>query len=61
MKTSYMIGLITLIILLITIGPLAVIWALNTLFGLTIPFTIWTWLAVIILNLTISSTNIKKR
>jgi hypothetical protein len=61
MKTSYIIGLIILIILLITIGPLAVIWALNTLFGLTIPFTIWTWLAVIILNLTISSTNIKKR
>ena len=34
---------------LIVIGPLAVLWALNTLFMLGIPYTFWTWLAVWIL------------
>lgn len=32
--------------------PLATIWALNTLFPvLAIPFTFWTWLAVIVVGL----------
>ena len=46
--------LITLLIIfvaaiLIVIGPILVIWAINTLFGMGIEFTIWTWLAVAIL------------
>jgi hypothetical protein len=32
-------------------APLAIVWALNTLFPvLAIPYTIWTWLAVIVLG-----------
>ena len=47
--------LITLLIIfvaaiLIVIGPILVIWAINTLFGMGIPFTIWTWLSVVILG-----------
>jgi hypothetical protein len=38
-------GLVLLAVLLIVIGPLITIWSLNTLFGLTIAYTIWTWLA----------------
>lgn len=31
--------------------PLAIIWALNTLFAtLSIPYSFWTWLAVAVLN-----------
>lgn len=36
--------------ILIVIGPILIIWSLNTLFGMGIPFTIWTWLAVVILG-----------
>ncbi len=39
-----------LIIFLVAIGPLAVIWSWNTLFGdvLLIGYTVWTWLATAI-------------
>lgn len=36
--------------ILIVIGPILIIWSLNTLFGMGIPFTIWTWLSVVILG-----------
>ena len=43
--------LIALIIAIIVFGPLATIWAANTLFPvLAIPYTFWTWLAVIVLG-----------
>jgi len=39
-----------LIVFLLALGPWLVIWSLNTLFPkLAIPFTFWTWAAVIIL------------
>lgn len=42
---------VVLVIALIIVGPLLTIWALNTLFPtLAIPFTFWTWLAVVILG-----------
>lgn len=41
-----MILAIGLVACLIVAGPLLTIWALNTLFNLGIPFTIWSWLAV---------------
>lgn len=54
--------LIALLVLIVMVGgPLAVIWALNTLFSLNIPFTFWTWLAVVILAALIpSSTSVSK-
>ena len=43
--------MIILLIVLIAIGPIVVIWALNTLFPiLAIQFTFWTWLAVVVLG-----------
>jgi hypothetical protein len=37
--------LIIVAIFLIIVGPLITIWSLNTLFGLGIAYTFWTWLA----------------
>lgn len=56
------VGLVLLVVLIIAIGPLLTIWALNTLFPvLAIPYTFWTWLAVIFLGVFIrSDINIKK-
>jgi len=51
MKTSTAIGLILLIVALIILGPLATIWSLNTLFGLGIAYTFWTWLAAVWLSM----------
>jgi hypothetical protein len=41
------------------LGPLLVIWSLNTLFALTIPFTIETWSAVIILGMFLKGDGVK--
>lgn len=39
------------VVLLIAFGPLLSIWALNTLFPvLAIPYTFWTWLAMVLFN-----------
>lgn len=48
MNATKLLALIVLIALII-FGPLAVIWALNTLFSLAIPYVIETWAAVVIL------------
>jgi hypothetical protein len=48
---------IVLIILLIAIGPIATIWALNTLFPmLAIPYNIGTWAAALVLGGAITCT-----
>jgi hypothetical protein len=54
MKNDYSIGLFVtafiVMLILVVIGPLLVIWALNTLFPvLAIPYDVWTWLAVVLL------------
>jgi hypothetical protein len=56
-NTLYVILVVALIAVLIIAGPVLVIWAWNTLFGaqLAIPYTIWTWLAVLILGVFIRS------
>lgn len=44
-------GIVALIVVLIAIGPLLTIWALNTLFPvLAIPYTVWTWAAALVLG-----------
>lgn len=40
------VALVLLIIVLVVTGPLITIWSLNTLFGLGIAYTFWTWLAM---------------
>ena len=49
--------IIALVVILVVAGPVLVIWAWNTLFGsmLLIPYTFWTWLAVLILGVFIRS------
>ncbi len=42
---SQFIGLAVLIVCLLFVGPVFTILSLNTLFGLTIPINIWTWLS----------------
>jgi hypothetical protein len=48
MKILLVIALVALIVIL---GPIATIWSLNTLFpALAIPFTVETWMAVVVLG-----------
>jgi hypothetical protein len=40
-----------LIVALVILGPLAILWALNTLFpSLALAYTFWNWLAVFVLG-----------
>jgi len=55
-----LIWVITLVAFLIVIGPLATIWALNTLFpSLSIPYTVYTWLAAAVL-MTLPQVKVKR-
>lgn len=54
MKNDYSVPMIVLasfiVVGLIIVGPLLILWAMNTLFPvLAIPYDIWTWLAVVVL------------
>ena len=50
-KLITVLGLIALVIVIVAIGPLATIWSFNTLFpSLNIPYTIETWVAVVIIG-----------
>lgn len=51
MKLLYLL-VIVLVLVGIAFVPFATIWALNTLFALAIPYTLSTWGAVVVLNLT---------
>ena len=50
-------GLIVLFIAIagafIVLWPVVFIWALNTIFGLGIPLNFWTWLATVVILITI--------
>jgi hypothetical protein len=61
-KLLGVVGIIALVVTLIVAGPLLLVWALNTLFPvLAIPYTIWTWLAALIVGATVSPTVKVKR
>jgi len=51
MNTNSALLLIAFVILLAIVAPFAVIWSLNTLFALSIPFSLKTWLAAFFLLL----------
>jgi hypothetical protein len=55
MKMSKIVGFGLLLLVLIAVGPFITIWALNTLFGLGIAYTFWTWLAVVWLGLVLQA------
>jgi hypothetical protein len=56
----YIVSALLLVAVLIVFVPLVVIWALNTLFALSIAYTFWTWLSVVILTSVIQSRSVKK-
>lgn len=50
-------AIIVLLVLALVLTPFLVVWSLNTLFPvLAIPYNMDTWLAVIVLNMTVAST-----
>jgi hypothetical protein len=50
-NTILIVGLVLLVALLVVLGPVLVIWALNTLFPiLAIPYNIYSWAAVLIMS-----------
>ena len=50
-KILMFVAVVALIVALVAAGPLLILWSLNTLFpALAIPYTIWTWLAALILG-----------
>lgn len=52
------IGIVLLFFCLIVLGPLLTIWALNTLFGLSIDYTFKTWVATLLLSMAFGKTKI---
>lgn len=54
-------GVVTFVIAIFAmtfLWPLAIIWAVNTLFGLGIAYTFWTWLAVLVLTISFGKANV---
>ena len=43
---------------LVLFWPFAIIWAANTLFGLGIAYTFWTWLAAMIIMVAFGKTHV---
>jgi hypothetical protein len=50
MRMTVVIAVLSFFILAVGAGPLLTIWSLNTVFGLKIAYTFWTWLGVLILS-----------
>ena len=51
MKYIAVVGALVVLLAVLVAGPLLTIGALNTLFGLNIAYTVWTYLSVMWLNL----------
>lgn len=55
-----MVGGIIFFVVFLIVGvvllPFVFIWSVNTLFGLSIPYNFWTWLAAVVLWLFLLST-----
>lgn len=49
---------IAIVVAAVVFIPLAEIWALNTLFGLHIVITFWTWLAALVLGGVVSGSRV---
>ena len=52
MKYIAIVGALVVLLAVILVGPLLTIASLNTLFGLNIAYTVWTYLSVMWLNIT---------
>ena len=50
------VAILAFAVLALIFGPLATLWAVNTLFPmLAIPYNFYSWLAVVVINLTLRS------
>lgn len=49
---GFIVGVLLIVVALLLV-PMATIWALNTVFALGIAYTFYTWLGILVLNLTI--------
>jgi hypothetical protein len=56
----YVLAVTALVVLSLIFGPLLFIWALNELFLLNIQYTFWTWLAAMVLLISLKTTIINK-
>ena len=59
-SAGVMVFLLAIIFLAIIFMPLAVIWAVNTLFGLGIAYGFYEWLAVFVLSVFFNSPRVRK-
>ena len=50
-----MVGVVALVFIILVFFPFAVIWALNTLFGLGIAYGFYEWLAVLVMSIFLQS------
>ena len=50
-----MVGVVSLVFIILVFFPFAVIWALNTLFGLGIAYGFYEWLAVLVMSIFLQS------
>ena len=59
LRALFIVPLIVLGVALVVLWPFVLIWALNTIFGLGIPLNFWTWLATIVILLTVAGITTK--
>jgi len=50
--------LVLLVVVLAVLSPLALVWSINTLFGTTIAYGFWEWLAALVLLSFFQSKNV---
>jgi hypothetical protein len=50
MQIITLLAFLAFVIIIIGYGPLLTIWSLNTVFGLKIAYTFWTWFGVLFLS-----------
>lgn len=54
-KNMEIFGLVLLIVVIVTTGPLLTLFMLNTLFGLGLAYSLKTWFAALLLNVLITA------
>ena len=54
-------AIVAVVVLVIIFGPLLTIWSLNTLFGLGIAYTFWTWLATVVLSSILGGARVSRK
>lgn len=47
MKVLSVVAIVLIVLALVVVGPLVTIWALNLLFGFSIPMNFYTWVATL--------------